>query len=469
MKFQSIFYVALIVLGFQNFIPSPTFADSKVQSMGDAFVKSLPATWSAVPGTWNYFDAVNCYLYQSTCYGNNPSSPYGYPSFADESGSQLFGNFHFEKSTAVVMFLRTPPEVRYFGFTQYLATRGNGEEPFASLGDTLNHLEIATLSSSSSGSGVFNQYAVIVWTADEQTLSDIKIRLSQQGVPDSAVNFIPLPVKFPLHLGSDSNADTFVMLMRAALPTNPSSFEQYTTEKPFYILKVTPDSATTRIPTETIPYAQEGSGVAEDPSLASALDALVSDIKSKYRRGYSFNDLVVGSPSWNGWLCIRTGLSCAGDNHDALYTFDMLQPLTVSNLQDFVVVAGVNHQKTGKALYINHSVYDTVKSAGIVSVDDRKLTTESAIYHAGVTLTNDPRRAQYAQLYAYLISYDCHGLEYCLQIPAPTPSNPIGLEPGAPFRIGGRYYVDPKTQGRVKVRPVASEVVIHKVFIGTAR
>jgi len=46
----------------------------------------------------------------------------------------------------------------------------------------------------------------------------------------------------------------------------------------------------------------------------------------------------------------------------------------VKDLQDFIIVVGVNHQASGKAAYINSAVYDTKKLASIVSVTDADLT-----------------------------------------------------------------------------------------------
>jgi hypothetical protein len=123
----------------------------------------------------------------------------------------------------------------------------------------------------------------------------------------------------------------------------------------------------------------------------------------------------------------------------------------------------VNHRKTNKAVYLNHSVYDTKKLAGVASVADPALTAESALYHAGVTSPSDNRIRLYQKLYAYMISYNCAGRSYCLQIPAPTATNPVGLAPGAPFLVVGRSYLEPTTL----VRPAASEIIRHQVLVGT--
>jgi hypothetical protein len=125
----------------------------------------------------------------------------------------------------------------------------------------------------------------------------------------------------------------------------------------------------------------------------------------------------------------------------------------------------VNHQQSGKAAYMNFAVYDSKKLASIVSITDSDLTSQSALYHAGITNPRDPRVRKYKGLYAYIFSYDCAGKSYCAAIPPPTADNPVGLRPGAPFFVLGRSYLEPHTL----VRPSLSEVVPHQVFLGTAK
>ena len=155
--------------------------------------------------------------------------------------------------------------------------------------------------------------------------------------------------------------------------------------------------------------------------------------------------------------------TCNYDSHDDLVADDLSQTLTVKNLNDVVIAAGVNHHAIGKALYINHGVASPVQALGVAAVDDTQLTESSALYFAGVTSPKDPRVARFRNLYAYAISYHCGTLRYCLNIPAPTSTNPVGLSPGAPFLVWGRAYVDPHTG----VRPDAAEIVTHQVLVGT--
>lgn len=435
--------------------------DSRVQAMGDAFVGSLPAGWSAVPGSWTVIDVANCIQYKPTCFGSNPSSPYSFAVFADSVRLKM------APSEAIVVFLRTPPPMRYYGFTQYLFDHGTYDSNtiFGSLSDTASLNRFVTLQSSRPGENLFDQYAVIVWTADMNSLASIKPVLAAQGIRESEINFIPLPIGLPLNLGNGPTYDDLSLTMRMALPNVPADMASYIAELPFYVVKVGPASPGPVSPAPIVGYASETSGVVEDASLASALSTLMTAIKRNYSKTYAFKPQKLSFATTLGWDCITGGTNCNGDNHDALYSLDLTQDLTVTNLNDIVIVAGVNHRKTGKATYLNHSVVDPVKTAGIVSVEDTQLTSETALYHAGIKRPNDPRIAQFSQLYAYAISYDCTGLKYCLSIPAPTPGNPVGLQPGATFRIVGRSYVDPNTG----VRPSLAEIVPHQSLVGTRK
>lgn len=448
-----------------------TMADVKVTQMGDTFVNSIPTEWNITKGSWQYFDVKNCWENGKSCYGNNPSSPYGFPNFEALPNQQVL-DFKLNSTEAVVIFLRTPPPLRYFGFTQYLFTRGANPDPiFASVGDTLNSLKISTFGSPAPGINVFNQHAVLVWTADLSTYGSVKDMLIKQGIPEKGINFIGLPVLLPLFMENTPTPDTFNMLMRTAFPTVQADYDAYTKENPFYVVKVGLKKPSANNPAPTIDYANETSGFLEGTkaqsmtTLQTALNNLVADVKKKYLSSFILKDQVVNYTDKVGWDCIAGKGICNGDNHDARYSLDSLGAIILTNPKDIVIVAGVNHQKTGKALYHNHSIYETVKWAGISAIGDSSFTTESALYHAGVTLAKDPKRLQYQNLYAYIISYNCSGLSFCHQIPAPTLDNPVGLLPGSPFLLIGRSYVDKLT----KVRPSLNEIVKHQVILGTVR
>lgn len=447
----------------------PAASDPQVAAMGTAFVNAIPTDWYTKAGSWKYFDAVSCFTNGQSCFGNNPSSPYGFPSFTDGSSSATsMESYNIRPNDAIVIFLRTPPQVRYYGFTQYLVNRGTSSDIiFASMSDTLNLRKMQTSGSPTPGVNVFDKYAVVVWTADMNSLTTVKNILHAQGIPDSEINFIPLPIQLPLNLGNLLTSDNFTMLMRTALPTDQQAYNAYLQEKPFYVVKVGPKNTVTNSPAPTIGYASEVSGITESSTTQAALDSLVSDIKKNYVKTFALAPQTINYGQKTGWDCIANPklYSCNGDNHDALYSADVTGVINFKNPNDIVIVAGVNHQLTGQAVYINHSVYDVQKIAGIVAVADPVFLERTALYHAGVKLPGDPRVQQYKNLYAYIFAYDCTGLNYCQQIPPPTPENPVGLPPGTPFLLVGRSYLNPNTN----VRPSVDEIVHHQVLIGTHR
>jgi hypothetical protein len=456
--------------------PIAAAADAFVDSVGQAFVANLPADWNATPGEWRYFDTLGCFATPGyTCYGNNPSSPYASPYFGEFGTSPNLATVQLAEDEAIVVVFRTPPEMRYYSFNQYLYRRAdNGTEIFGSLSEALNLGRLGTTGSPEPGASPFDAYAAVVWTADQGTFDEVQADLAESGLPLQAINFLPLPQAIParpsmpgyeLQLGHGSSSDVFNLLMRTALPHDQAALDAYIRENPYYVLRVGPSVHRTPNPAPVIGYPSDISGTTEDARLQAALNRLVSDIGKHYADAYSFRKQTSTYTEHVGWDCISEPSECTGDNYDSLYSRDQSTLVRVRDLQDFVIVVGVNHQLAGKAAYVNSAVYDSRKLASIVSITDADMTTQSALYHAGIANPRDPRVRAYRGLYAYMYSYDCAGKRFCADIPAPTQDNPIGLQPGAPFFVLGRSYLEPRTL----VRPSQMEIVKHQVFLGTRK
>lgn len=454
----------------------PATADSFVDSVGDAFIANLPPGWNATTGSWRYFDTLGCFTTPGyTCYGNNPSSPYGSPYFGEYGANPNLATVQIGEDEAVVVIFRTPPEMRYYSFNQYLFRRPDSStEVFASMSQALNLKGLGTTGSAEPGASPFDAYAAVVWTADQNTFDSVQADLLESGLPLHAINFLPLPQAIParpsepayaLHMGHGSSFDVFNLLMRTALPDDQAAFDAYMQENPYYVVRVGPSTHLAPNPAPVIGYPSDISGVTESASLQTALNRLVSDIGKRYAGAFSFKKQTSTYTEHVGWDCISELSECTGDNYDVLYSHDVATFVRVKDLQDFVIVVGVNHQQSGKAAYINSTIYDSKKFASIVSVADADLTSQSALYHAGITNPRDPRVRTYRGLYAYMFSYDCAGKQYCASIPPPTASNPIGLRPGSPFFVLSRSYLEPHTL----VRPSDTEVVQHQVYLGTRK
>lgn len=449
-------------------------ADSTVQALGDAFVAQLPAGWKVSTGSWAYFDVARCFTTPGyTCYGNNAATPYGSPYFGEYGANPNLATLQLDANEAVVVVFRTPPPMRYFSFGQYLYKEpGNTTEIFASMSDALNQLRIGTSALGTQATPPFDSYSAVVWTADQTTFETAHNALLAGGLPAEAINHLPLPqsiptppTEHPLQMGHGAGSAVFNMLMRTALPESPADYEAYRQESPFYVLRIGPTTPQAPNPVAVIGYSPEISGVKEGTALLTALNRLVSDIKRNYAASYTLTAQTVSFTTRLGWDCIVASEECTGENFDALYSRDVGSLVRVKSLQDFVIVAGVNHQKTGKASYVTHAVYDAKKLAAIVTATDVDFSSRSALHHAGITNPRDPRVNQYKNLYAYVFAYDCAGKSYCASIPAPTARNPVGLAPGAPFFVLGRSYLEPRT----KVRPAVSEIVPHQAFVGSLK
>jgi len=454
----------------------PAMADPFVESVGDAFIANLPAGWNVTTGSWMYFDSVGCFTTPGfTCYGDNPSSPYGSPYFDEFGTNPNLATLQLGADEAIVVIFRTPPEMRYYSFNQYLFKRQDSStEIFGSMSEALNLRRLGTTGSPEPGASPFGSYAAVVWTADQNTFDSVQADLLESGLPLNAINFLPLPQAIParpsepayaLHLGHGPSSDVFNLLMRTAMPSDQAAFDAYKQENPYYVLRVGPGTHLPPNPAQVIGYPSDISGIAESPSLQTALNRLVSDIGKRYGNAFSFKKQANTYTEHVGWDCISEISECTGDNYDVLYSHDVATFVRVKDLQDFIIVVGVNHQQSGKAAYINSTIYDSKKFASIVSVDDADLTSQSALYHAGITNPRDPRVRAYKGLYAYMFSYDCAGKQYCAAIPPPTASNPVGLRPGAPFFVLSRSYLEPHTL----VRPSDTEVVPHQVFLGSKK
>jgi hypothetical protein len=324
--------------------------DPIVAAQGERFMQNLPASWNGTVGAWDYFDVVDCFTKPGAiCYGSNPTSPYGFPVFVSEDTGLPVKSFQLHQNEAIVIFLRTPPKTRYFALTQYLMkSAGSQATEFASLSDSLNNTKINTTNSDGTP---FNQYAAIVWTPDLETKSSIESMLIAQGIPAASINFLPMPVKIEDHsfaFGYGDSADQFTMLMRTALPEAQVDLDRYIEENPVYIAKVGPANAVNLSPSPTVGYQSDLTGRDEatmNPNAVRALDLLVADIKKNYSGQSTLSANTVTYTETTGWDCI---LTCAGDNQDALYSRDS-ETVRVKSLNDFVIIAGVNHRQTGKA------------------------------------------------------------------------------------------------------------------------
>lgn len=445
-----------------------TWGPEDVNPLTNAFTSVMSSNFQVKQFPWTFITVASCLASHINCNGANPDSPYGYAQFGNGA------NFTYLKSTdALVLVMQTPPPVRYYGLTTYMNTRyypslpSNPGTPgvvqiFESLNDTVNHKEIATAGSPTPGQVPFGQLSVTVVTADAITNAAVMKGFSALGLPSTAINQITLPYNLvPLNFGLVPTSDTYSVFMRVAYPDDPNALTDYIAKSPINVLKLSALKARPIVPLPDPSYKVPGEGVNEPVSLTQARNQLVSDLLARYGTQYTANEQIVPPTLQQtaNFTCIDEAILCNGDNPDAFYTQDVLN-YAPATLQDKVLIVGVNHVATGKATYISDSVVNYANNSGVVAIGNAQLDG-SALRMAGITDPNDPRYAAYSQLYALTISYDCTGEPVCLQIPQPTPDNPVGIPFGAPFRITNRTYLDPVTL----TRPKSGELIFERSFV----
>ena len=418
-------------------------------------------------GEFRFFQIHDC-LAMPSCVGNNPTSPYGMyclppapgdtPARAAEPPCPREGNLRWvwrlREDEALVFLGKTPPRSRYFSFRSYLFSRAGWfrhRELFASLGDALHLLDIATAGSpNGAGGDPFAQETVVISTADRRIDTLLRQLLSHSGAPEAIVNTDVIP-RAITHMGLDDEAsDRFAMLVRVALFADRAAGEHYQQAPPATVLRVTPPTPVAIDPFPVPPQRPRGTNSSE-AWLRPALDELVAAVKAHYhnlevktRRTFVL-DL-------SGRRCIERGTLCLGDNADTTYIASI--PTWLSDRpQDFLIVVGVNHQATGKASYMNLAVYHVKRLMGIGAVTGDDLAGSADRY-----LPNHPLRRY---LYAYKFARNCQGEADCF----PVPTEEIGVPLDDALNFIERPYLELAT----RTGPLSSQILIRKFYASARR
>lgn len=421
--------------------------ETSASAMGsaDELVSALEGDGFEVrEGKFRLLDLSQCCDEGKSCAGNNPSSPYSayYLPRApeqttpneNEDADGLSNSYRLAPNEAVIWIGETPPEAVYFGFTDYLMSRGDGSDTrspvFASLGETLN---VGVLGVAGPHDGVkFGRQAMVIHTPDAAVAERIKRAALLAGVAEAAINTSPIDAE-STRLGLEASADTLGVLFRSAFYTDEAAGDHWLSVPPVHLFRVTPTSE----PTETAPYGKatarpKETETDENPTYAEAAAELEQAIIDAYAPTHDavVEPMTEGTP--DPYACIAGERTCAGDNRDTIYpaTAPFLWPVRV---KDFLIVHGVDHSQTGKATYANASLYAVQHLAGVVAVSSKSWKGSAARY-----LPNHPLADK---LYAYKLARACKGEEFCLEVPdAPCPG---GIAPGSLAVVAFRAYLEP--------------------------
>jgi hypothetical protein len=469
---------------------------SLAQTTGDvnAFKLALEKDGFTVQqGSIGYFDIIKLYNLGilPSAYGNNPSTRYLsyfvppapgqkipdlFVKIATALGMRLNSTalWNLRPDEAVVFVGRTPPECRYFSYDHSLMSRTYGNDTrwiFANIADTVNNLDINTEGTPNGSAGnPFNKTTMIITTADRGIDQRIRAAALSSGYPNGIFNTQVLPSAM-LNLGSENNSDTFLDIIRPAMYEDKQAGSDYLNNTPATVLRITPNESTKLDPYNYPEIRVRGTGKTEF-DLTADLAELREAILNKYS---NLNATELPTSIWvpTGSDAIQRGVDAVGPDNDACYlwtsnrTIDSQTPpfpnlsqyydftphpaITLGDdPNEFVIVYGVNHVATGKAIYQNFVPYGAGAFNGVGMVADADFNGTAEAY-----LPNDPN-AKY--LYVYKIARHANGDPHCLEVPTGPGAYGIGLD--QPLFISWRLYLEKAT----KTGPSYSEIVYDRAI-----
>jgi hypothetical protein len=483
-------------------------------------------------GKFRFWQTTDCLsiLYENSpfsqyygCYFQNPNAPYGlmlFPPHEQETIDQYYGfpiqdgnltgTWHLKKNEVIVLLGMTPPECKYFSFSNYLYSRylspdwvpeskhrlinlncpsGNVSdrcEFFASLDDSLNLDRGLNLDPSQK----FNSSFALVLSSSIQGTNQAIKGLIQAGVPESLISNYSFP-GLQLNLGIDSQDDTFITVMRTAYYQNTSQADNYFNTIPFRVFRME------LIDTEVNLYDRrdlvDKKTNFTDASLANVslnqmketllkvIDQVITNITHGefYQWYLQITQTVSGVPD-NGFECIQEGQVCLADCRDTIYPFSIhlyrtsdicqhlnhtcygvMDGLLSEQEDDVILVAGVNHAQTNMSSYSSMSIYDATYLWGVDEVGDTLLNNTVWNYLDMSKLDNIHQKSL-PYLYVYEIRRNCSQISNCLPVPSkPSSDNKavIGLQD--PIVVAERMYNNPETHVAPYLDDVILPVVIH--------
>ena len=427
----------------------------------------------------------------------------------DPRGPRYDRNFWWQlrEDEAFVLVGETPPEVRYFSFSTYAyflpddpLTTGVDEarQPRGiAVGDTTNIATIHTI-----GPDPFLAPIVYIITGNRETERRVRTAALAAGYPAAIINVEAIsPIIAPLGIGPQDTV--FALGLRNAVAANQADLTEYIVNAASHMkaFRVTPLNANGELQAEPVfpddpepvPVLRpKGTGYTE-MDLYPALKSLRAAILNRYASlfpgdpGYGFKEL--DTDIWSiandkiltcekPYAQLQRGTfatACTRDNNylatGPLFTLR-------NNVDEFVIVYGVNHQATGKSTYASFSLYGhPFKQIGLGTMlstkfDRRPDGTGEPGDSARQYLAPDDPYYEYAdKLYAWKVARDCAEDEpYCLEVDNQFES-PVGDDYTCPLYLkyeNGddwlwfifRNYMEPAT----KVAPDDNELLYDRAI-----
>ncbi len=440
--------------------PSETDALEPIDELREALAQDGNAV---VEGELAFATYEGCCDPSVTCFGNNPSTPYGtyaipriegetpmddlFEAWGTLQDPNLTRTFRLREDEALVMIGRTPPTARYLSIRSYLPVRvqpdGSLKTLLASLGPSLNNLVMAS-ERGVEASEVWDQPLVVVTTADAAVEARMHELLEQAGFDPATIHDDRITHEV-VQWDPSETSDPFFMLWRVAVDVDPGASEAYRRSPEATVFRVTPLTAGPAVDPHPWPdFKTRGSGIGEQ-AWQSAFDDLEQAIMDAHPNHAPIT--LIGNIAFPETLeCIELDGGCKTDLRDR---YSALAPyFSLDEPEDLAVVFGVNHARTGKGLYSNFALIDETHQMGFLGVNSDEMVGSARHYLPNEPLVDD--------LYAYTIARDCSGHEEpCLEVPTTCP----GVPEGERMRLTFRTYLEPGTGAA----PLPTEIIADRI------
>jgi hypothetical protein len=428
-------------------------------------------------GAYGYQDAIALCSAGviDNCMGANVEAPYlAYklpPAPAQKTRSMkvdptsgLAFAYPLRSDEAIVQIGLTPPESAFFSYQSYLTMRydlglNQYKGFFNSIGDTIHNL---TLNTHNTEGNPFNQPVIIISTADRRTEKLVRAAAQSAGYPSDVINTDVIP-SATVNMGLEGNVDLFGFVSRIAVPRDKTELDAYIENPGSVVLRLTPKKVVTTDPFPTPALRVRGTGKTE-LDLLPAVEELRQAILARYKN-LKATEIPVYVALPEGFNAIQSGINTIGDNRDAAY-FSTIEVdawtrpddsrrnagfTLPDSPEDFVIIYGVNHEVTGKAMYANSVVYGLQYLNGVASVDSRTYQDSAGDYI--------PDHPQVQYLYAWKVARNSYGDPCCLEVPVGPMRYGIGLD--EKILLFFRAYLEETT----RVGPAHNELVIDRVIV----
>lgn len=395
--------------------------------------------------------------------GYDPDNPDNYPPNINFILPGL--TYKLRSDEAIVVLGKTPPPAVYFSFRSYLgyvenkpgkdyskySVTGNDETGiyhriFAALGDTVSNFNIWTENTPGGAAGnPSNSSSILITTADRDINEQIRDALESAGYSPDIMNNDNIPLGL-VNMGLEKGKDTFIYLMRVAIWAEKHVGDAYINNLDTFVqvLRITPKIALASINPWPVPDLKiKETGTTEFqivPAVRDDLDHLRSEIINKYGTE-EYDHVELNTNLWlpKSYEGLIQDVDVLGDTLDAAYL--KTDEFQLKSDDDFVIVYGVNHEVTGKAIYNNVCFYGVKFLNGV------------AVANVSIEFQNSaaeyfPEEAENSKYYYVCKMARRLGDDCLITIPYST-GNPSGIAFGVDNNqdvfVGFRSYSDKET------------------------